>query len=450
MSKVLLIRPLCEGDEPEFAEPLGIERLAGYLRAHGILDVEVFDRRLYAQEKRVGVSRSRFWQDVRAACASEPPDLVGLSLMTSADVPDALRLQSRMRTWWPQTAFSVGGLYVTTALDEARRRFPRGTVLQQGEGEASLLALAIGQEHDSSALSPDDWALPYRPYVERYAALGCAVNIQTSRGCPGACAFCATPQLPAGLRRWKPRDLVLVVDEVEYEARRLEAVGLPPIFNAVDDDFGPLARVEAFAKELARRELRVAFSLEMRLAALIGQPNLAERLCMLHEAGLTRVFFGVESLNPKTLECWHKPYDVSALPQVLDAFSRAGVEVQAGYILWHARQTVEGARAEVRALHELGIYSHRAAMSRLIVFPGCELAQHATQMGLESLDPEADAFYHSFCDKTSKLTDEWTKAAIALPHASAKAHLTGDCKHLLELRQALNDVNELSYAFFFE
>ena len=39
MTSVLLIRPLCEGDEPEFAEPLGIERLAGYLRAHGVPDV---------------------------------------------------------------------------------------------------------------------------------------------------------------------------------------------------------------------------------------------------------------------------------------------------------------------------------------------------------------------------------------------------------------------------
>ena len=450
MSKVLLIRPLCEGDEPEFAEPLGIERLAGYLRAHGVPDVEVFDRRLYAQERRAGTSRSRFWQDVREACTDAPPDLVGLSLMTSADVPDALRLQSRMRTWWPQARFSIGGLYVTTALDDARRRFPRGTVLQQGEGEASLLALATGQECDSPSLSPDEWALPYRPHVERYAALGCAVNIQTSRGCPGACAFCATPLLPAGLRRWKPRDLTLVANEVEYEASRLEAAGFPPIFNAVDDDFGPLARVEAFAKELARRELRVAFSLEMRLAALIGQPNLAERLCRLHEAGLTRVFFGVESLNAQTLRYWHKPYDVTALPHVLDAFSVAGIEVQAGYIMWHVRQTIEGARVEARALRELGIYSHRAAMSRLIVFAGCELAQDVTHMGFESLKPEVEAFYQAFCGKTAELTNEWTKAAIALPRAQAEAYLTGDCERLWELHRVLDDINERSYAFFFE
>ena len=35
MTSVVLIRPLCAEGEPEFAEPLGIERIAGYLRAHG-------------------------------------------------------------------------------------------------------------------------------------------------------------------------------------------------------------------------------------------------------------------------------------------------------------------------------------------------------------------------------------------------------------------------------
>ena len=448
---MLLIRPLCEGDELELAEPLGIERLAGYLRAVGAADVTVMDRRLYQQERRAGVERGSFWADVGEACRARAPEVVGLSLMTSADVPDALRIISRVRAYWPGTRLVAGGLYVTTSPREAAQRFPKAVSLLSGEGEAALLAVVSGSPMPQKALEPDEWAMAYRPAPERYAALGCAVNMQTSRGCPGRCAFCATPGLPDELRRWQPRDLRLVVDEIEAEAERLVRAGLPPVFNFVDDDFGPLSRVEALADELARRQLRVAFALEMRVASLVGQPQLAERLARLHEVGLTRVFVGVESLVTQTLRQWHKPYDVGALPAVLAACRAAGVTVQPGYILWHGGQTVEGAAAEVEGLARLGIYSHRAALSRLIAFEGCALAREGSDSrGFQPMNARSEAFYQRFCDETADLTQEWVAAAVAEPHAVAEAFLTGDSTRIDGIRRTLRRVNEVSLAAFRE
>ena len=447
--RVLLIRPLCEGDEPEFAEPLGIERLAGYLRAHGVDEVTVFDRRLYQRELRAGVASGGFWDNVRAWASGSAPDVAGVSLMTSADLPDARRILSRMRAWWPKVRLVAGGLLVTTAREEVARALPADVTLLVGEGEAALLALAWGEPlaHETS-LVPDDWAAAYRPHVERYAALGCSVNMQTSRGCPGRCSFCATPGLPEELRRWQARDLRLVVDEMEHETIRLKDAGLPPVFNFVDDDFGPLERVEALAEELRRRNLRVAFALEMRLASLIGQPDLDARLARLHAAGLTRVFVGVESLDPRTLARWHKHYDVAALPLVIAALRDAGVSVQCGYILWHAGQTVEGARAEAEALRQLGIYSHRAALSRLIVFEGCALARESDERGFQRMTPAEEAFYQHFSVATEDLTRAWTEAAIAEPYAAARAFLTGDGTRLAELRRALHTIDERSFELF--
>lgn len=514
MPHVLLIRPLCEGDEPEFAEPLGIERLAGYLREADAARVTLMDRRLYQRERRVGIACGSFWPDVRAACETEPPDVVGLSLMTAADVPDALRIISRVRVLWPQAQLVAGGLYVTTNPEGARRRLPSAVTLLTGEGEAALLSVVQGVNgfHTADApvtlgndagllqggvastehaepLTPDDWAKAYRPSLERYAALGCAVNMQTSRGCPGRCTFCATPSLEPHLRRWQPRNLNLVIDEIEAEAARLAHAGLPPVFNFVDDDFGPLSRVESLVYELQHRKLRVAFALEMRLAALIGQPCLAERLAGLHQAGLTRVFFGVESLNAETLRRWHKPYNVQALPEVLSACAQAGITVQAGYILWHQHQSVQGALSEVESLARLGIYTHRAALSRLIVFPGCELAQGARSsavppedashhvgstayserlkaqksngihaqdaqpndtnlLGFQHMAARSEAFYRQFCERTASLTTAWTEAAIAEPYAAAQAFLTGDATRLDASRQTLRHINEQSLETF--
>lgn len=451
MPHVLLIRPLCAGDEPEFAEPLGIERLAGYLRAAGAAEVTILDRRLYQQERRTGLARTRFWDDVREVCAEREPNVVGLSLMTSADLPDALRIISRMRSLYPSARLVAGGLYVTTDPDGARARLPHAVTLLSGEGELSLLAFVTGESWRTGTLTPDGWAPAYRPDLERYAALGCAVNMQTSRGCPGVCTFCATPQLAAGLRRWQPRSLSLVVDEMETEAVRLTRAGLPAVFNFVDDDFGPLERVEALARELRSRQLRVAFALEMRLAALIGQPDLAARLARLHEAGLTRVFVGVESLNPVTLRRWHKAYDVERLPEVLTACAEAGVTVQAGYILWHADQTVTGALTEVEALARMGLYSHRTALSRLIVFPGCALADaSADGTGFQRMSASAERFYQQFCEQSQELTQTWTSTALREPYEVARAHLSGDTARVEALRRTLSEVNARSLELFRE
>lgn len=537
MTSVLLIRPLCEGDEPEFAEPLGIERLAGYLRERGAHDVRVFDRRLYAAERRAGLTgpdAPGFYDEVRAAFeGTAGPSIIGLSLMTSADVPDARRVISRLGARWPDALFVVGGMFVTTAPEAAARQLPEHTVLLRGEGEVQLFELvqddalreksfkrssvrhseseAINLEHcvyadnrfagilrsvqddrsvhpfgrnagvkpqaltsnrifakaccdetfGSQPASPDDWAIPYRPHLERYGRLRCAVSVQASRGCCGACAFCATPTLPRELRRWSGRDEALVIDEVQAVAERLAAAGLPPVFNFVDDDFGSLERLESLAAGFSARGLQIAFACEMRFASLVREPHLAERLARLHAAGLTRVFFGVESLDEATRSRWKKPIDVRALPEVLGCFRAAGVDVQVGYILWHGTQTPANAACEVDRLRDLGLYSHRVAISRLIVFPGCDLAQleHgrdaaavavANAEGFEPMCADAESFYQRFSLAAAELTREWTQLAIVEPYAAAEAFLSGDAAEVKSLRERLADVNDRSYRLFKE
>ena len=169
MPHVLLIRPLCEGDEPEFAEPLGIERLAGYLRAAGAADVTVLDRRLYQQERRAGLARSRFWDDVREACAEREPSVVGLSLMTSADVPDALRIISRMRSLYPAARLVAGGLYVTTdPTGCAGTRPPRGhTSFRRGRALPPRVCDEGAQAHRAPHARRLGAGIPARPRALR-------------------------------------------------------------------------------------------------------------------------------------------------------------------------------------------------------------------------------------------------------------------------------------------
>jgi len=367
---IALIRPLYEGDESEFQEPLGIERLAGFLEANGEREVRLFDRRLYKEERKEerlsGQSDEdavTFWADFKQAFPEDsPPDIIGLSVMTAEDVPDSLRLISRLKTHYPQAHFLIGGLFVTTMLELALKRFPADVQLVSCEGEIPLLEAARAAaaqrvapaekttvrdllgEPDSSMdthLTPNEWAFASRPELERYLTLGCAMSLQSSRGCHGACSFCATPGLPAPYRQWQERSISLVVDEMALLALRVTESGLFPIFNFVDDDFGPLARIEALDLELRRRGLHIAYALQLRASALLGQDRLVERLTKLHQGGFTRVFLGVESLCSRTLEAWRKPYASDGLPEVFSALKRAGISAHIGYILWHRDSTVE-------------------------------------------------------------------------------------------------------------
>ncbi|MDR0350620.1 MAG: B12-binding domain-containing radical SAM protein [Coriobacteriales bacterium] len=513
MAAIALIRPLYEGDESEFQEPLGIERLAGFLESHGVVACQ-FDRRLYEQERRVGwngrdaqgagavveaqsagtdaevqsagaatkaqsvgavdTTCSSFWDDFAAAFpADAPPALVGLSVMTAEDIPDALRVISRLRASYPKTRFVAGGLFVTTNPEAASRRFPSDVRLIVGEGECGLLALCadapntrvradvngIGIDANTSAsaeaLGPNGWAQASRPNLERYLNCGCAINIQSSRGCKGRCTFCATPEMPAPYHRWQERSLDLVVDEIEQLVERVEAAGLAPIFNFVDDDFGPLERIEEFNDELARRGLRIAYALQMRVSALLSKPSseqLAKRFAALKQGGLTRVFLGVESLDDETLRAWNKPYRTDGLAPVFAALRDAGISAHVGYILWHGQSSVEGARDEARRLWEMGLYSPKVAESRMVVFPGSRLYRQlltddpqTRRARWEPLAPEAERFYQQLSRRLEPLYQVWKEGAVLAPWLAAWAHLDGKRQLADELDEVLEQCASYSY-----
>jgi len=457
-----LVRPLHAGDEAEFQEPLGIECLAGYLAEHGH-SAYVFDRRLYEAEG----DASRFWAEFNATAERVGGfGVVGVSVMTADDVPDALRIIERVRSHWPQTVFVAGGLYITNAPEQARARFPVAVRLVHGEGEVPLLsfaeevaaaaeaaaaaaeAAAAAAEAAAAAavaehrvLTPDEWACPVRPGLRRYARQHCSINLRSARGCSGACTFCATPNLPKPYRRWAARDMRMVVGEIAELAARAEREGILPIFNFVEDDFGPLARVEELDAGLRSRGLHIAYSLQLRGQSLVREPRLHERLYKrlvpLRAGGFSRLFIGLESVDAATLSAWRKPLDVDAMFEVIDTFKRAGIQTHIGYILWHRQSTLQGVRAEAAELYGRGLFTTKCAISRMIHFPGsadnrreeaaCRDAPHPgpAQVHWERLSPECEREFARIESYLFPLYRLWAQGATLLPYAAARVHLEG-------------------------
>ena len=419
--RVALVRPLCQGEGLEFQEPLGAEALAGYGRSLGF-DCQVFDRQLDA----------RLGRDALAAIRAYDPDYLGFSLMSAGEAPDALQLWQLLKQ--PGRRCWAGGLFVTTDWARARALFPEDATLIRGEGEGALAALLLGQPLPREPLHPDAWARPSRDRLDQYLGLGGAINLRASRGCGGNCAFCATPGLPGPTHT--PRDIPLVVAEMAALAERY-----PPIFNFVDDDFGPLSRLEALTAALRERGLQAAFSLELRPSQLC-QAGL-EDLKRWRGAGLCRIFTGLENLDPATLRRWGKPMDTAAVLQALGRCRAAGIETAAGYILWHDQSSPEAALAQMAILREQGLLNPKAALSRLILFPGSRLYQALGNEGPArpmALPPRAAAAYRDLAQLLSPLLPLWVQAAGLLPNACCRQHLAGgdEAERLKKLLAAMD------------
>ena len=422
--RIALVRPLCSYDEPEFQEPLGAEAICGYLRERG-LECRVFDRLL-------GVTT--------ADLAAYEPDWVGFSLLTDADVPDALRLVQMLRA--PGRRFFAGGMFVTTEPERAAALFPKDTVLICGEGEGPVYALVTGRSMEGGRRpGPDEWAFASRDDLPAYLQRGCAISLRTSRGCRGSCAFCTTPSRQEETRRYAARNTAKVAEEMAV----LSGEGYPPVFCFTDDEFGGTDRILALEAELERRGLRAAFSLEMRAADIVSAPR--GLWPVLHEGGLCRIFTGLESFNADTRRRWNKPVDVPALMEAVRCIKKNGIACEVGYILWHEHSTVDSVRREAEQLHDYGLLSPRTALSRLILYPGSRLYKMAgiRETAQAPLPGEVRELFERWESLLQPLSPLWIKASLLLPGMACRAWLRKDPLRYLELTDCIETIKEQTY-----
>jgi anaerobic magnesium-protoporphyrin IX monomethyl ester cyclase len=132
----------------------------------------------------------------------------------------------------------------------------------------------------------DDW--------DRYQCfgLGRAAIIQFSRGCPHRCTYCGQHEF---WRRWRHRDPIKVVDEIQFLRRRHNV----RFITFADEN--PTTRQDlwkALLTELAGRDLGVHFFATIRATDIVRD---AELLPLYRAAGMLYVLMGIESTSDQIL-----------------------------------------------------------------------------------------------------------------------------------------------------
>ncbi len=220
-----------------------------------------------------------------------PFDLVAISSLT-AQIPEAYALAARFRAAGAKVV--IGGLHVT-ALPEEAARHADSIVIGEGESvwpdvleDFSRGALKPVYDARSRPFDLADAPMPGFEFLdfERYNR----ITVQTSRGCPLKCSFCASSILLTPKYKQKPAAKVLA------EVDRICALWRKPFIELADDN--------SFVRKRYWRELLPALA-ERRVRWFtetdVSVADDDELLALLAKAGCVEVLVGLESVTPDAL-----------------------------------------------------------------------------------------------------------------------------------------------------
>ncbi len=295
-------------------------------------------------------------------------DLVGISSFT-AQVYEAYELADRYRA--RGTPVVIGGTHTTLCPDEALEH--ADAIVCGGAEEAWPQLL---RDHEAGRLQRR-YRGPNRgfytrgePAMPRFELLvGRPYNritIQTSRGCPLDCDFCAASKIFTPQFEQKP------VDAVERELRRVTELFDRPFLEFADDNtFVSRAWSKQFLPVLGRIGLRWFTETDIRVA---DDPDLPR---MLYDSGCYQVLIGLESPREKSLDGiernnWKAKRRGRYLASV-DRLQSAGVTVNGCFIVGLDSDTPD-IFAEIRDfVREAGLLE--VQVTCLTPFPGTRLYQ---------------------------------------------------------------------------
>lgn len=338
--------------------------------------------RIHMREERL-VKCSMDWNhadaELRNELAEFKPDIVGLSILTPS-MPEAGWIAEQAKaTCGPDTIVVAGGVHPSALPEETLRDYIAIDVVAVGEGEKTLVELAekgvspdiaglVYRDKDKSAISPADkfihtakrdtvkdldslgfpayelFDMAYysepAPWAIRWLPLSIA-NIRTSRGCPGACRFCAGHKIGGiGVRY---HSIEHVIEQIDMVVRNF---GVEAIHFEDDTMGSDIARLQALCRELRKRGFD---KLKWDCCLRVDQVD-AELLKEMKSSGCIQIEYGFESGSDATLKRLSKNTSVELNRRAVNLMRKAGIRIFADVMFGLPGETEEQFKATIKFL----------------------------------------------------------------------------------------------------
>jgi len=417
--RVLLLNPAWKRLEEPF-EHLGLGCLAASLRRAGI-DTVILDEPLCG-------GRSGTLQLVREGGFG----LIGVSVTFQEGAAEALTAITRLKAA-TGVPVAIGGIYPTFAAEEILSLYPAVDFIVKGEGEETLPELAEtlfsgGDVKKVPGLvgrtGTELWETPDRPGVADLDTLpwpardtlpavlkrtGVA-SLLSSRGCYGRCSFCSVDaffsRFGAKMRRRSTEDVLAEMEEL---------IGRYGVSNFSFNDanfIGGKGRGRERAREIAdgilQKGWKIKFSIECRVTDVDK-----ELFSLLKQAGLCKVFLGVESGSQSVLDRFRKDATVEENMRALEILSGLDLFVAMGFIMFDSKTTFAELNENIQFLQQVKAVTGRPYLaqvdpvSKLLPFAGTKAEADLKAEGRYRgntlsfsyclKDPKVEALYRLLC-----------------------------------------------------
>ena len=243
--------------------------------------------------------------------------------------------------------------------------------------------------------------VPFLPIANIRHTLGLSSSFDAGRGCPYQCSFCTIINVQGRKSRYRSPD------DVEALVRANWAQGVSRYF-ITDDNFARNKDWEAILDRLIKlREVdRIPLGLMIQVDTLCHKlPNFVEKS---KRAGVTRVFIGLENINPDNLAAAKKRQNkITEYRKMLLAWKAQGVFTLAGYILGFPADTPASIRRDIEIIQrELPL--DVLEFFCLTPLPGSEDHQTLWRKGVD-MDPDLNNYdlEHVCADHPNMTRREW-------------------------------------------
>ncbi|MCL2340454.1 MAG: B12-binding domain-containing radical SAM protein [Proteobacteria bacterium] len=293
-------------------------------------------------------------------------DAVAISSF-SAQIKEAYRLADLYRG--VGTKVILGGLHVSAMPNEAMAHADSVVI---GEGEpvwptllSDLRAGRLASMYDARNISFDLAQSPMPAFqlldIDTYNRL----TVQTQRGCPWRCDFCASSRTISRTHKLKP------VERVIAEIRRIKEIWPRPFIEFADDNsFVNKIQAKKLLLELAQEDIKWFTETDVSVA------NDPELLDLMRESGCAQVLIGFESPSALTLNGMEQRANwkakqlaeyQSAIAQIQDH----GITVNGCFILGLDGAGINAFDDVWQFVHNSGLYEVQITV--LTPFPGTPL-----------------------------------------------------------------------------
>jgi Radical SAM superfamily len=244
--------------------------------------------------------------------------------------------------------------------------------------------------------------VPFLPITNIRRTLGLSSSFDAGRGCPYECSFCTIINVQGRRSRYR------TPDDIESLVRTNWNQGVCKYF-ITDDNFARNKDWEAILDRLIKlREVDgIPLGLMIQVDTLCHKlPNFIEKS---KRAGVTRVFIGLENINPDNLAVAKKRQNkITEYRKMLLAWKAQGVLTLAGYILGFSADTPASIRRDIEIIQRelpLDIIEFFC----LTPLPGSEDHQKLWRKGVD-MDPDLNKYdVENVCTDHPNMTrEEWT------------------------------------------